>query len=69
MTPAVAIDVRARRAWPFLHGIAYAFPGTVVIGPDGTTVRIREDGGAEEVSAVPLRKSIAADPCPGRRAA
>ncbi len=68
MTP-VAIDPRAARAWPALHGIAYAVPGTVIVGLTGEVLRVREDGGAEEISAVPLRKSIAADPCPTRRAA
>lgn len=67
MNPVVAIDARAVLAWPFLRGIAYAEPGTILVGPCGETLRLREDGGAEELNAVPLRKSIAADPCPGRR--
>jgi hypothetical protein len=63
----VAIDTRAVRAWPALRGIAYAVPGTIIQGLGGEVLRIREDGGAEELSAVPLRRSVAADPCPGRR--
>lgn len=47
----VAIDPRAAHAWPFLLGIAYAQPGTIVVGLDGTTLRIREDGGADPVLA------------------
>lgn len=69
MIAPVAIDRRAARAWPALHGLAFAVPGTVVVGLGGEILRVREDGGAEEVGAVPLRKSVAADPCPPRRAA
>ncbi len=60
----VAIDPRARAAWGALRDIAYASPGTVIVGLDGTTLRIRDDGGADEVSAVPHRWSVSADPAP-----
>lgn len=66
---AVAIDARAARAWPALRGLAFAVPGTVIVGLGGEVIVVREDGGAEEVNAVPRRWSIAADPCPGRRTA
>jgi hypothetical protein len=69
VTRLVAIDSRATAAWPALRGIAYAVPGTVIVGLTGETLRVREDGGAEELGAVPLRRSVAADPCPPRRAA
>lgn len=58
----VAVSWRARAAWGPLHDIAYATPGTVIVGLDGTTLRIREDGGAEEIGAVPRRWSVSADP-------
>jgi hypothetical protein len=66
--PVVAIDPRATRAWPALRGIAYARPGTVIQGLGGEVLRVREDGGAEELSAVPRRWSVSADPCAPRRA-
>lgn len=65
VTAAIAIDARARRAWPWLPAVAPV--GAVLVGPTAEVLVVREDGGTEEVSAVPLRKSIAADPCPGRR--
>lgn len=68
MIAPVPIDPRAARAWPALRGIAFAVPGTVLQGLGGEVLRVREDGGAEEISAIPIRRSIAADPCPGRRA-
>ncbi len=68
MNAGVLIDPRAARAWPALRGIAYAAPGTVIMGLGGEVLLVREDGGAEEIGAVPPRKSVAADPCPGRRA-
>ncbi len=67
MTAPVAIDARAARAWPALRGIAFAAPGTIVQGLAGEVLRVREDGGAEEVNAVPRRWSVAADPCPRPR--
>lgn len=69
MTAPVAIDPRAARAWSALRGIAYAVPGTVIVGLGGEVLVVRDDGGAEEIGTVPPRKSVAADPCPGRRAA
>jgi len=71
VSPAVAIDARARRAWPAaLAGLAYAAPGTVIVGPSGEVLRIREDGGADEVLAGGLpRAGAAAEPMNTRRAA
>ncbi len=60
MTP-VAIDPRAARAWPALHVIAYAMPGTIIVGPTGETLRVREDGGADVWPPFGHR-SIASDP-------
>jgi hypothetical protein len=62
----VPIHPLARAAWPALRGIAYAYPGTVIIGLGGVVLRVREDGGADEISAVPRRWSAAADPTAGR---
>lgn len=67
MTNPVQIDRRAARAWPALRGVAYAVPGTVIVGLGGEVLRVREDGGAEEVNAFPSRRSIAADPTAARR--
>lgn len=69
MIAPVAIDARAARAWPALRGIAYAVPGTIIIGTTGETLRVLDDGSAEELRAVPRRWSVSADPCAGRRAA
>jgi hypothetical protein len=68
VTAPVAIDTRAARAWPALRGIAYAAPGTIIVGLAGEVLLIRQDGGAEEISALPRRWSVAADPCPPRTA-
>jgi hypothetical protein len=67
--PVVATDARALRAWPALRGIAYAVPGTIVQGLGGEILRVREDGGAEEINAVPRRWSVSADPTAIRSAA
>ncbi len=40
---------------------------TIVVLPGGVVVRVREDGGVDEVGGVPMRKSIAADPTATRR--
>lgn len=65
----VPLDPRARRAWPVLRGVAYAPPGTVFVGDLGEIVRVREDGGAEEVLPPGHpRRGVAADPT-ARRAA
>jgi hypothetical protein len=69
VTAPVAIDARAARAWPTLHGIAYARPGTVIVGLAGEVLRVREDGGADEVNAIPRRWSVSADPTAARRGA
>ncbi|WP_242352406.1 hypothetical protein [Anaeromyxobacter sp. SG64] len=61
------VDPRARAAWPALGGIAYAVPGTIIIGLGGEVLRIRDDGGADEISAVPRRWSISADPTASSR--
>lgn len=60
----VALDRRAARAWPFLLGIAYAEPGTVLVGPCGETLIVREDGGADPWPPFGYR-SIASDPTAG----
>jgi hypothetical protein len=66
----VAIDPRARGAWPVLRGLAYAEPGTVLVGDCGEILRIREDGGADPVLPPGHpRPGIAADPCARGRAA
>ncbi len=60
----VAIDARARAAWPALAGVAFAQPGTIFQGPSGELLRIREDGGADElVAGGHPRAGIASDPC------
>jgi hypothetical protein len=41
----------------------------VIVGLGGEVLRVRQDGGAEEVSAVPRRWSAAADPTAGRASA
>jgi hypothetical protein len=45
----VALLPRTRAAWWPLRDVAYAEPGTVIVGLDGTTLRIREDGTADVV--------------------
>lgn len=45
----VALLPRTRAAWWPLRDVAYAEPGTVIVGLDGTTLRIREDGSADVV--------------------
>lgn len=70
MTAAVVVDPRVRRAWPTLRGLAVAPAGAVVIGLLGEVLRLREDGGADQVlPGGHPRQGIAADPVPGRRAA
>jgi hypothetical protein len=65
----VVIDARARRAWPVLRGLAYAEPGTVLVGDCGEVLRVREDGGAEPVLPPGHpRPGIASDPTATRRA-
>jgi hypothetical protein len=62
------VDPRAARSYPALRGIAYAQPGTVIVGDDGTTLRIRADGGADEVLPPGHpRAGIASDPTAARR--
>ncbi len=56
------------RGWPWTRGIVLAHAGTILQGPDGTTIRIRPDGGADELLEVPRRWSVSADPtAPGMR--
>jgi hypothetical protein len=63
----VAINIRARRAWPAIAAITHALPGVLVIGDDGTTLRVRADGGVEEVlPGGHARPGIAGDPCATR---
>jgi hypothetical protein len=60
----VALDPRAARAWPALRGIAFAHPGTVIVGSTGEVVCVRYDGGLDEIlpGGVP-RAAIASDQC------
>lgn len=61
----VVTETPARRAWPFLPFIAS--PEAFYQGPDGTTVQVRRDGGADPVvQGGRPRAGIAADPCPRR---
>ncbi len=70
MTAPVAIDPRARREWPALHGLAYAVPGTVLIGEAGEVLRVRPDGGVDQVlPGGHPRAGAASEPCNARRAA
>ncbi len=64
----VELAPATRRAFVALPRLAR--PGTVWQLEDGTVVRIRPDGGADELvqSGYP-RRGIAADPVPGRSAA
>jgi hypothetical protein len=49
VTRPVEIAASALRAWPVLRGIALAVPGTVIVGPGGETLRVRQDGNVDEV--------------------
>lgn len=51
----IPLPARTRAAWGALRDVAFAVPGTVIVGLDGTTLRIREDGGADDVRTVPRR--------------
>jgi hypothetical protein len=57
----VRIDPRARKAYA-LEGFLPV--GAIVVLPGGVVVRVREDGGVDEVGGVPMRRSIASDPAP-----
>lgn len=62
MTGAVAVDPRAARAWPFLRGVRLP-AGAVILGPAGERVRLRADGGVDEViQGGRPRGGISADP-------
>jgi hypothetical protein len=65
VTAPIRIDVRARRAWPFLPAVSRA--GRIHLGPTGEQVRVREDGGADPVNSFGHR-SIASDPLATRAA-
>jgi hypothetical protein len=68
MIAPIAIDSRARRAWPFLPVVSQA--GRVHQGPTGELVIVREDGGADEVlPGGHPRGGAAYDPTSTRRAA
>jgi hypothetical protein len=47
----VPIDPAARQSWDVLRAIAYALPGTVLVGADGQALRILDDGRVEPVLA------------------
>ena len=60
----VLVDLRARRAWPWLPGAAPR--GSWHIGPLGERVRILADGTAEQLHGdLPHLRGPAADPCAG----
>ena len=62
----VAIDLRARAAYPFMAGIVLAVPGVIVEDEaSGVRVRVLENGSLDELNAIPARKSIASDPTAG----
>ena len=62
----VAIDLRAREAYPWLLGVVLAVPGLVLEDEgSGIRVRVREDGGLDEIGGIPARRSIASDPTTG----
>ena len=64
----VAIDLRAREAYPWMLGVVLAIPGLVLVDEaSGVCVRVREDGGLDEIGGIPARRSIASDPFPGSR--
>jgi hypothetical protein len=64
----VAVDSRARHAWPWLPALTRA--GRVYVGPCGETLIARADGGLDVVhrGAAPWNRSAASDPCPSRAA-
>jgi hypothetical protein len=59
----IQIDSRAADA----YGIEGVLPVGAIIVTAGLVLRVREDGGIDEVGGVPRRKSIAADPTATRR--
>jgi hypothetical protein len=62
----VAVAAQARRAYPWLAGIAFAAVGLIFEDEaSGIRVRVNEYGGLDELGAVPARKSIASDPAAG----
>ena len=54
----VAIDPRAQGA----YGIQGALPVGAIVVTAGIVLRVRPDGGLDEVGGVPMRKSAASDP-------
>ncbi len=65
----VEIDLRARRAYPWMAGIVLSLPG-LILEDEGSGIRVRvlADGSLEELvpGGMP-RPSIASDPCATRR--
>jgi hypothetical protein len=64
----VAVDPRARRAWPWLPALVKA--GRVLVGPTGEVIRVDDRGHLEFVvtAGQPWHRSVASDPCPSRAA-
>jgi hypothetical protein len=63
LAPAVHIDPLSAAA----YGISGAMPiGAIVVLPSAVVLRVRADGGVDEVGGVPMRKSAASDPAAGR---
>jgi hypothetical protein len=67
-TTPVPIDPRARRAYAF--PVAALPAGAIVIGLAGEVLRVRSDGGADEIlPGGHPRSGAASDPCNTRRPA
>lgn len=62
----VALDPRARRAWPWLPGLSRA--GRIHVGPLGELLVITDTGGADVIvtASRPWDRSIASDPAATR---
>jgi hypothetical protein len=64
VTAPVAINPRARRSYGLVD-LALAVPETIVVTLDGTALRVRVDGGLDELNVHPRRWSISAEPAAG----
>jgi hypothetical protein len=59
----VAVAAQARKAYPWLAGIAFAAVGLIFEDEaSGIRLMVRADGGLDELGAVPARRSISSDP-------
>ncbi len=67
---AVEVDARAARAWPVLRDVRRVPAGSVIVGLVGEVLRVREDGGVDEIlPGGHPRAGAASDPCNARSAA